>query len=140
MSLAWSAANFDETVFDAPEEIRLDRKSNPHLSFGFGPHLCLGAPHARLIVRSLLETLTQRVGRITVLEAKEHLEHEARYECANGFDSLTVAFKACKAIHEGCHPALVWLNSPGNANTHQIPRASFPCFSVLVGCLHGACR
>ena len=94
VSLAWASANFDETVFDAPEEIRLDRKPNPHLSFGFGTHLCLGAPHARLIVRSLLEVLTGRVEGIIVLEAKEHIEHEARYERANGYDSLTVAFKA----------------------------------------------
>jgi cytochrome P450 len=93
VSLAWSSANFDETVFDTPEEIRLDRKPNPHLSFGFGPHLCLGAPHARLIVRSLLEALTERVERIAVIEAKEHIEHEARFERKNGYDSLTVAFQ-----------------------------------------------
>ncbi len=92
VSLAWASANFDETVFDAPEEIRLHRKPNPHLSFGFGPHLCLGAPHARLIVRSLLEALTGRVERVTILEAKQHLEHEPRYDRANGYDSLTVAF------------------------------------------------
>jgi cytochrome P450 len=94
VSLTWASANFDETVFQSPEEIRLDRKPNPHVSFGFGAHLCLGAPHARLIVRSLLEALVERVERITVLEAKEHIEHEARYERANGYDSLTVAFKA----------------------------------------------
>jgi len=93
VSLAWSSANFDETVFDAPEEIRLDRKPNPHLSFGFGTHLCLGAAHARLIVRSLLEAFTERIERITVLEAKAHIEHEARYERTNGYDSLTVTFK-----------------------------------------------
>jgi cytochrome P450 len=94
VSLAWASANFDETVFAAPEEIRLDRKPNPHLSFGFGPHLCLGAAHARLIVRSLLEALTERVERIQVLDAREHVEHEARYERPNGYDSLTVVFKA----------------------------------------------
>ena len=91
VSLGWASANFDETVFEAPEEVRLDRRPNPHLSFGFGAHLCLGAPHARLIVRSLLLALTQRVAKITVLEAKEHLEREAVYERANGFDSLRVA-------------------------------------------------
>ncbi|MBI5773614.1 MAG: cytochrome P450 [Verrucomicrobia bacterium] len=90
VSLAWASANFDETVFDAPEEIRLDRKPNPHISFGFGTHLCLGAPHARLIVRSLLQALTGRVARISVLEAREHIEDEARYQRANGYDSLTV--------------------------------------------------
>ena len=94
VSLAWASANFDETVFDDPQDIRLHRKPNPHLSFGFGPHLCLGAPHARLIVRSLLEALVERVERITVLEAKQHIEHEALYERANGYDSLTVTFKA----------------------------------------------
>ena len=90
VSLGWASANFDETVFDSPEEIRLDRKPNPHISFGFGTHLCLGAPHARLIVRSLLEALTERVAKIEVLVAKPHIEHEAEYERANGYDSLIV--------------------------------------------------
>jgi cytochrome P450 len=35
VSLAWASANFDETVFDSAHEVRLDRKPNPHLSFGF---------------------------------------------------------------------------------------------------------
>ncbi len=94
VSLGWASANFDETVFDAPEEVRLDRKPNPHLSFGFGTHLCLGAPHARLIVRCLLQALAARVGRVTVLEAKEHIEKEARYQRSNGFESLTVRLAA----------------------------------------------
>lgn len=44
VSLGWASANHDATVFDDPEEVRLDRKPNPHLSFGFGPHLPRGAP------------------------------------------------------------------------------------------------
>ncbi|NDA68720.1 MAG: cytochrome P450, partial [Verrucomicrobia bacterium] len=75
---------------DTPHEIRLDRKPNPHISFGFGPHLCLGAPHARLIVRSLLQTLCDRVAKITVIAAQPHVEHEARYDRTNGYDLLTV--------------------------------------------------
>ena len=90
VSLCWASANFDETVFDAPEEVRLDRKPNPHLSFGFGEHLCLGAPHARLIMRTLLQKCVERIGRITVLEAKERVEKEERYERAVGYESLTV--------------------------------------------------
>ena len=46
VSLGWAAANFDPAVFASPEEIRLDRRPNSHLSFGFGAHLCLGAPPA----------------------------------------------------------------------------------------------
>lgn len=90
VSLGWASANLDESVFEAPQEIRLDRKPNPHLSFGFGAHLCLGAPHARLIVRSLLQALIERVAKVTVLEARDHLEHEARYDRRNGYDLLTV--------------------------------------------------
>jgi cytochrome P450 len=92
VSLGWAAANLDERAFEAPREVRLDRRPNPHLSFGFGPHFCLGAPHARLVVRSLLLALASRVARITVLEAKEHLEREAGYQRSNGFDALTVRF------------------------------------------------
>ncbi len=94
VSLAWASANFDESVFEAAEEVRLDRKPNPHVSFGFGPHLCLGAPHARLIVRSLLQVLIERVGGIEVLEANELIEREAHYERSNGFESLVVKLKA----------------------------------------------
>ena len=94
VSLGWASANFDETVFEAPWEVRLDRKPNPHVAFGFGAHLCLGAPHARLIVRSLLQALVARVGCINVLDAKEHLENEAGYQRSNGYDSLTVTLTA----------------------------------------------
>jgi cytochrome P450 len=94
VSLAWSSANFDDTVFDKPEEVRLDRKPNPHISFGFGTHLCLGAPHARLIVRSLLQALVERVAKVNVLQAKEHIEHEPAFERTNGYDSLTVQLTA----------------------------------------------
>jgi cytochrome P450 len=93
VSLAWSSANFDETVFDQPGEIRLDRKPNPHISFGFGTHLCLGAPHARLIVRCLLQEFCGRVAAVNVIEARQHIEHEARYERANGYDALTVRLR-----------------------------------------------
>jgi cytochrome P450 len=90
VSLGWASANQDETVFDAPGEVRLDRKPNPHLAFGFGAHLCLGAAHARLLVRTLLQQCVQRVARIEVLAAKQHLEHEAEYQRAVGYESLTV--------------------------------------------------
>lgn len=90
VSLCWASANFDEKAFDAPEEVRLDRKPNPHLSFGFGTHLCLGAPHARLIVRTLLQKCCERVARIEVLAAKEHVENAASYQRVSGYESLTV--------------------------------------------------
>jgi cytochrome P450 len=90
VSLCWASANQDEAVFNAPDEVRLDRKPNPHLSFGFGAHLCLGAPHARLLLRTLLQKCTERVAGITVLAAKERVENEASYQRTLGYESLTV--------------------------------------------------
>ena len=90
VSLGWASANFDEKVFDRPEEVRLDRKPNPHISFGFGAHLCLGAPHARLIVRSLLKAMTDQISAVTVLSSTQHVEKEEEYQRPNGYDSLKV--------------------------------------------------
>ena len=90
VSLCWASANQDETVFDSPCQVRLDRKPNPHLSFGFGAHLCLGAPHARLLLRALLQKYTERVAAITVLGAKERVESEPGYQRVMGYEFLTV--------------------------------------------------
>jgi len=90
-SLCWASANRDETVFDAPLEVRLDRKPNPHLAFGFGAHLCLGAAHARLLVRTLLQQCIEQVDRITVLSAQERVEREQAYQRSVGYESLVVS-------------------------------------------------
>lgn len=94
VSLCWNSANHDESVFEDPGEVRLDRKPNPHLSFGFGAHLCLGAPHARLIVRTLLSELVNRVGSIEILSASPHVEREAKYTRLNGYEALEARFVA----------------------------------------------
>jgi len=90
VSLGWASANRDEAAFESPDEVRLDRKPNPHLSFGFGAHLCLGAPHARLLLRTLLQKCTERVAAVTVLAAKERVETEASYQRVLGYESLTI--------------------------------------------------
>ena len=94
VSLAWASANFDEQAFPQPQEVRLDRKPNPHLSFGFGTHLCLGAPHARLILRTLLKLCCERVKSITILKAEERVEHEAKFDRTLGYESLVVKMQA----------------------------------------------
>lgn len=59
--LGWGPANHDPTVFQAPGEIRLDRRPNPHLAFGSGPHSCIGIHLARLEARVFLEELLAAV-------------------------------------------------------------------------------
>ena len=93
VSLCWSSANRDEEVFENPHEVQLDRKPNPHVAFGFGTHLCLGAAHARLLARTLINALAQRSAKLTILDAVPHIENQATYTRANGYDSLTVRFE-----------------------------------------------
>jgi cytochrome P450 family 142 subfamily A polypeptide 1 len=66
LALVYPAANRDPAVFDEPDRFDISRSPNPHVSFGYGTHFCLGANLARLEVRLLLEEL---VPRITALRA-----------------------------------------------------------------------
>ncbi|MFE9533385.1 cytochrome P450 [Streptomyces sp. NPDC006691] len=50
-----ASANHDERVFADPHRLDLARSPNPHVSFGDGPHVCLGAHFARLQLRVLHE-------------------------------------------------------------------------------------
>ncbi|MEU5218262.1 cytochrome P450 [Streptomyces sp. NPDC020807] len=50
-----ASANHDERVFADPHRLDLARTPNPHVSFGDGPHVCLGAHFARLQLRVLYE-------------------------------------------------------------------------------------
>ncbi|MER5280746.1 cytochrome P450 [Streptomyces sp. NPDC002809] len=50
-----ASANHDERVFPDPFTLDLSRSPNPHISFGDGPHVCLGAHFARLQLRVLYE-------------------------------------------------------------------------------------
>jgi cytochrome P450 len=93
VSLGWASANLDEEAFEAPHEIRLDRRPNPHVAFGFGAHLCLGAAHSRVVLRTLLDRLCDRVARIRLVEARPRIERTAAYERPLGYESLVVAFE-----------------------------------------------
>ena len=97
VSLCWASANRDATVFAAPDEVQLDRKPNPHIAFGSGPHTCLGALHARTLFRILLRTLSERVGKITVIESQEHIESISQFNRSIGFEKLVVKFTALEA-------------------------------------------
>jgi cytochrome P450 len=55
-----AAANHDPAQFGRPDEIDLTRQENRHLSFGLGPHYCLGSALARLELQVALSTLRHR--------------------------------------------------------------------------------
>ena len=60
MLLLLAAAQRDPAMYEAPDEFMPGRNASRHLSFGLGPHFCLGAPLARLEARVALSMLTAR--------------------------------------------------------------------------------
>jgi len=56
----YASANRDPEVFDDPERFDIRRSPNPHLAFGSGHHVCLGATLARMEIRILFEELVAR--------------------------------------------------------------------------------
>jgi cytochrome P450 len=63
--LMQGAANRDESKFDCPAKFDVTRdNADQHLSFGQGPHRCLGAPLARMEVRIAFQHLLTRLHNI----------------------------------------------------------------------------
>ncbi|MFI6028099.1 cytochrome P450 [Amycolatopsis magusensis] len=58
------SANRDERAFDRPGEFDLGRTPNNHLTFGYGPHFCIGAYLARVELHALLDGFRRLVGGI----------------------------------------------------------------------------
>jgi cytochrome P450 len=54
------SANRDESVFENPTEMNLERDPNPHIGFGAGIHFCIGAPLARMEMTTSLPALFER--------------------------------------------------------------------------------
>ncbi|CAN2227207.1 CypX Cytochrome P450 [Candidatus Nanopelagicaceae bacterium] len=59
VQISFISGNFDETVFDNPGELNIRRPRNPHLSFGFGPHTCLGNHIAEIEAKVFLKVLLE---------------------------------------------------------------------------------
>jgi cytochrome P450 len=91
VALCWGAANFDPAVFDRPEEVRLDRRPNPHVAFGSGDHNCIGSTHARLVIRTVLERLAARAGEIRLHEAERAAKSVGGVLRRQGFRRLRVS-------------------------------------------------
>jgi cytochrome P450 len=63
--LSFGAANRDPAAFEDPDMYRADRDPRKHIAFGYGAHMCLGAPLARMEAQAVLNELVARVSRIS---------------------------------------------------------------------------
>lgn len=83
-----SSANRDEEVFAEPDVLDLARTPNRHLSFGFGPHFCLGVFLARAEIGAVLDSLRRHATGV-------HLDGRPRRIYSNvldGYSRLPVRF------------------------------------------------
>ncbi|MEU1815350.1 cytochrome P450 [Streptomyces roseifaciens] len=88
---SYLTANRDPSVFDRPDEIDFDREHNPHLSFGHGPHFCLGSMLARLESEIILSSLIARFPDLRLAEPVEKIRWQ-RSALIRGPEHLPVAW------------------------------------------------
>lgn len=64
LAVVFTSGNRDGAVFPEPDSYRLDRGETDLLTFGRGPHMCPGAPLARVLLAETLLQLTQKTRRL----------------------------------------------------------------------------
>lgn len=84
-------ANLDGAVFEKPMSVAFDRADNPHLTFGGGPHRCVGSHLARIEVKVVLEEILASLKNFRIKPG--HVPH---YHAANliGLKSLPLVWDA----------------------------------------------
>jgi cytochrome P450 len=88
------SANHDETIFSNPEEFNVARSPNPHIAFGAGIHLCLGAPLARLESKVAVQILLSRLQRLQLGDDVKNLEPVSNGVIFYGVKNLPLLFEA----------------------------------------------
>jgi cholest-4-en-3-one 26-monooxygenase len=94
--LLFESANFDEKVFDDPEEFRIDRYPNNHVAFGFGTHFCLGNQLARLELTLMQQRLLRRLPDLALATDEALPLRPANF--VSGLEKMPVAFTPTRAL------------------------------------------
>jgi cytochrome P450 len=69
VTVSLRAANHDPAVFEAPHDFVIGRKRAPHVAFGGGAHICIGAPLARLEGQVAIAMLLERFPHLRLAES-----------------------------------------------------------------------
>lgn len=103
--LGLGSANHDESVFDRPDDVRLDRaEANKHLAFGTGVHRCLGAFLAPAELTLLLDEVLRRLPDYEIDLAR--VVHYPTIPLVNGFIAMPASFTPGSPVLEGFDPRL----------------------------------
>lgn len=66
MTMSLHGANRDPAVFEAPDAFNITREKKPHVAFGGGAHICIGAPLARIEAKRAFKTIFERYPRLAL--------------------------------------------------------------------------
>ena len=66
------AANRDPSRYERPDDFDVHRPVMPHLTFGSGPHMCLGMHLARLETRVALDAVLERLPKLRLRADAPH--------------------------------------------------------------------
>jgi cytochrome P450 len=94
------SANHDDMVFREPERFDISRNPNPHIAFGAGIHLCLGAPLARLEGHIALNVLISRLRELEFGENPKNFEPILGSTFLFGVKSLPLKFESNKSFRQ----------------------------------------
>ncbi|HYN34335.1 MAG TPA: cytochrome P450 [Ilumatobacteraceae bacterium] len=89
--MSYLSANRDDDVFANPFEFDVTRNPNPHVSFGFGPHLCLGAQLARLELRVIFGEILTRLHDIRLADG-DFVPTYSHSSFVRGIQELPITF------------------------------------------------
>jgi cytochrome P450 len=95
-------ANRDPRQFPDPEKFSLDRGVTNHITFGRGPHFCVGAHLARAELRATLELMLERLPGLRLAEPGTVVFCGA---LQRGPPKLTLAFDACRPGSTSADPS-----------------------------------
>ena len=85
-----TGANRDPEANDNPNEFNIFREDIKHISFGYGPHMCIGASHARIESRIAFEALFERYKNLNLLDKNPKSVKNLIFR---GFDILQIKIK-----------------------------------------------
>ncbi|WP_316519933.1 cytochrome P450 [Kitasatospora brasiliensis] len=83
-----ASANRDPSVFPDPDRLDLTRRPNDHVSFGFGPHFCVGAQLARIQFSALLRRVVAELPGLELVPGARPTRLVSNFQ--NGLKNLSI--------------------------------------------------